>query len=192
MLIQNLIMTTDATHIDLSNAKEITGISIDEFSPIGTQANYLLKASDAGAKWELYVPGSHEWKTASTQALTANSVLQEGMTRSDIAEIPASALQKFCGKKLALAAAIASEKKSVFPKIKNFTISYIEKIPLTSETTKYFSINMYAQFCGSQNHAFFSDGKLTMNDPIAGAAISKPGGGRGVWIRINNDGEEIP
>ena len=116
-MIENvLIKTTPATAMDCSHIENITGIEIDSAEPEGTQTRYLLKVNDG--KWRKYTGSA--WTFADVQDLTADSVLDEGNTKSELMTLTENALNTFAGKIIDVAVAMSVENNAEMPSVTKF------------------------------------------------------------------------
>ena len=136
-MIENvLIKTTPATAMDCSHIENITGIEIDSAEPEGTQTRYLLKVNDG--KWRKYTGSA--WTFADVQDLTADSVLDEGNTKSELMTLTENALNTFAGKIIDVAVAMSVENNAEMPSVTKFEMlgqnSQIKKDFIYSDVIK--------------------------------------------------------
>ena len=115
MIKNALIKTTTATAIDCTHIEKINNISIDTSEPSGTQTRYLLSVD--GGKWQKYSEG--DWNFAIEQDLTAESVLSEGNTKSELISLTENDLTMFSGKIIDVAVAISVENNAEVPTLGN-------------------------------------------------------------------------
>ena len=114
-----LIKTTAATAIDCSHIEKVTGILIDSSEPADTQTRYLISID--GGKWRKYTGTS--WIFATEQDLTAESVLAEGNTKSELTALTENELTAFGGKIIDVAVAMQIGNNADLPSVNKFELT---------------------------------------------------------------------
>ena len=131
---QTLIITTTANRADVSSFPTLTGFAVDETTPDGTSTRYLVKTSDDSATWKAYDASSSTWKDVATQDITASSVMSEGMSKTALEAVPASAMTGFVGKSIDIAAAMQTTNDTQ-PTITSVTVKGESGATVTNQTT---------------------------------------------------------
>lgn len=131
---QTLIITTTANRADVSSFPTLTGFSVVETTPAGTSTRYLVKTSDDRATWKAYDASSSAWKDVATQDITASSVMSEGMSKTALEAVPASAMTGFVGKSIDIAAAMQTTNDTQ-PTITSVTVKGESGATVTNQTT---------------------------------------------------------
>jgi len=131
---QTLIITTTANRADVSSFPTLTGFSVVETTPNGTSTRYLVKTSDDSATWKAYDASSSTWKDVATQDITASSVMSEGMSKTALEAVPASAMTGFVGKSIDIAAAMQTTNDTQ-PTITSVTVKGESGATVTNQTT---------------------------------------------------------
>ena len=131
---QTLIITTTANRADVSSFPTLTGFSVVETTPDGTSTRYLVKTSDDSATWQAYDASSSAWKDVETQDITASSVMNEGMSKTALEAVPASAMTGFAGKSIDIAAAMQTTNDTQ-PTITSVTVKGESGATVTNQTT---------------------------------------------------------
>ena len=131
---QTLIITTTANRADVSSFPTLTGFSVVETTPDGTSTRYLVKTSDDSATWKAYDASSSTWKDVATQDITASSVMSEGMSKTALEAVPASAMTGFVGKSIDIAAAMQTTNDTQ-PTITSVTVKGESGATVTNQTT---------------------------------------------------------
>ena len=182
---QSLLITTTANRADVSSFPTLTGFSVVETTPDGTSTRYLVKTSDDSATWKAYDASSSTWKDVATQDITASSVMSEGMSKTALEAVPASAMTGFVGKSIDIAAAMQTTNDTQ-PTIQSFSIkgAVLKKAGRT--------ITVHSSLDGYEYENFHvEDGKLVMCPPVVGVALLKTGGGNGTWAHVDEKGNVI-
>ena len=96
----DLILTTAASEAASSSFQSITGIVIDATEPTGTSTAYLFKTDST---WQKYDTSTSKWVDATTQSVTATSVMSEGNTMAAINALPSTAFSAWAGKNVNVA-----------------------------------------------------------------------------------------
>ena len=138
---QTLIITTTANRADVSSFPTLTGFSVVETTPDGTSTRYLVKTSDDSATWKAYDASSSTWKDVATQDITASSVMSEGMSKTALEAVPASAMTRFVGKSIDIAAAMQTTNDTQ-PTITSVTVKGESGQTVKRDATEYPSITL--------------------------------------------------
>lgn len=168
-MIKNVLLkTTPATAVDCSCVERVTGISIDSAEPENTLTKFLLSVD--GGKWRKFENDS--WNFANEQDLTADSVLAEGNTKSELVALTENELSAFAGKIIDVAVAFQISNNTELP-----SVTKIEFVGVNSQIKK---------------NIFFSDVfKLSKESvKINGIDVAKTetsGGAVNVFASIQND-----
>lgn len=100
---QSLIITTAASAADVTDFPTVTGVVITATEPEGTATRYLFKI---GGSWKKYDTLNQQWADATTQELTAASVMEEGNTKAEINALATAAFAGWAGNTVHVAAAL--------------------------------------------------------------------------------------
>ena len=122
-----LIKTTPATAIDCTNIERVTGIVIDSAEPENTLTKYLI--SVGGGKWRKLEGGT--WKSADEQELTAESVLNEGITKAELQALTEDYLSSFGGNLIDVAVAMQVGNNAELP-----SVTKIEMVGVNAQVKK--------------------------------------------------------
>ena len=122
-----LIKTTPATAIDCSNIERVTGIVIDSAEPENTLTKYLLSVD--GGKWRKREDGI--WKLMNETDLTAELVLQEGITKAELQALTENELSAFGGKIIDVAVAMQIGNNAELP-----SVTKIEMVGVNAQIKK--------------------------------------------------------
>ena len=163
-----LIKTTPATAIDCTNIERVTKIEIDSAEPENTLTKYLI--SVGGGKWRKLEGGT--WKSADEQELTAESVLNEGITKAELQELTENHLSSFGGNLIDVAVAMQIGNNAELP-----SVTKIEMVGVNAQIKK--------------NVAFSNVFKLSKESvKINGIEIAKTensGGAVNVFASVQNE-----
>ena len=168
-MIKNVLLkTTPATAVDCSCVERVTGIVIDSAEPENTLTKFLLSVD--GGKWRKFENGS--WNFSNEQDLTADSVLAEGNTKSELVALTENELSAFAGKIIDVAVAFQISNNAELP-----SVTKIEFTGVNSQIKK---------------NIFFSDILKLSNESVKinGIDVAKTensGGAVNVFASVQND-----
>ncbi len=114
-----LITTTKATAIDCTHIERVTGIKITSAEPLNTLTRFVTRIK--GGNWQAFKNGA--WSDVDTQDLTAESVITEGNSKTELTALSETELSAFAGKEIDVAVAMQVASGADYPSVSKFEIA---------------------------------------------------------------------
>lgn len=179
------MVTTKKNAIDTSSIHTLTGFSIVQETPEGTDTRFLVRTAD-DTTWKKYDPAFSVWKDTGLLNLKPAFVMTEGNTADELNAVPAKDMTDFTGKTIHVAAALQATGDAQ-PTIKSFSVEGVNPETKTDHTV--FSPSLLDKY--DYENVYAENGKIAMRPPIIAVALLQTGGGSGKWARTDINGNEV-